>query len=499
MSHPHQQQQQQKQLSKQKLIQDKALSYNTTGVVLSALECYANRFQKDKTKRTNIFSAYNNFDCGSTKTNEQLKQQIICQLTIMHFSHVLFVREHGKYEFPKKLSQEQMVQYIKMWGSWVKDEDKKYYASAIAVIEGKDPESFISELEGDDGKINPNWFISNVGVIYEANQVGNDAVKEYNEKGIEPDMELNSEKVGKEKINKTAGSDYIRRADQEIMDGMFDVVVERIEQDGKEKKKGKIPENTGGKKDEQKAKEHKKEQPKEKGKTKEEGKTKEKGKHKQEQHEDKGKTKEKGKHENKEKDHKKEQPKEEGKHKQEQLKEKEQANQEVKVQKEEKTNQEDKPETKPKEETKPNKEETKPEEGDEIPKQNKNKHKKEEESQKDNNQKQPADHHHCHDCCSHDNPNPLPEDPKKLKQQLKHRNEHILSEFKQKSSLQELLESFGTELQIFKSKYTFYRYKDNSKLHTERCAKLSAYLQLHPIEHSNTLLEELNLDTSSQQ
>ena len=395
-----QQQQEQKQLSKQKLIQDKALSYNTTGVVLSALECYANRFQKDETKRTNIFSAYNNFDCGSTKTNEQLKQQIICQLTIMHFSHMLFVREHGKYEFPKKLSQEQMVAYIKMWGSWVHDEDKKYYASAVAVIEGKNPESFISELEGDEGKINPNWFISNVGVIYETNQVGNDAVKEYNEKGIEPDMELNSEKVGQEKINMTAASDYKRRADQELMDGIFDLVIKRIEGKGTRK----LPKI---KDDEQEPRE---------------------------------------------------QPNQEGEAK----------------------------------------EEDKHEQGDEIPTQNENKNKKQEKPKKDNNQEQPDEHHHCHDCCSHDNPNPLHEDPQKLKQELIHRNEHILSKLKQKSP-QNLLESFGSELQIFKSKYTFYRYKDTPNLHTENCTKLSAYLTSHPIEHSEILLEELNFDTSSQQ
>ena len=394
-------QQEQKQLSKQKLIQDKALSYNTTGVVLSALECYANRFQKDETKRTNIFSAYNNFDCGSTKTDEQLKQQIICQLTIMHFSHVLFVREHGKYEFPKKLSQEQMVAYIKMWGSWVHDEDKKYYVSAVAVIEGKDPESFISELEGDEGKINPNWFISNVGVIYEANQVGNDAVKEYNEKGIEPDMELNSEKVGQEKINMTAASDYKRRADQELMDGIFDLVMKRIEGKGTRK----LPKI---KDDEQEPRE---------------------------------------------------QPNQEGEAK----------------------------------------EEDKHEQGDEIPTQNENKNKKQEEPKKDNNQEQLDEHHHCHDCCSHDNPNPLHEDHlQKLKQELKHRNEQLLSKLKQKSP-QNLLESFGSELQIFKSKYTFYRYKDNPKLHIENCTKLSAYLTSHPIEHSEILLEELNIDTSSQQ
>ena len=444
--------QQQKQLSKQKLIQDKALSYNTTGVVLSALECYANRFQKDETKRTNIFSAYNNFDCGSTKTNEQLKQQIICQLTIMHFSHVLFVREHGKYEFPKKLSQEQMIAYIKMWASWVNEEDQKYYASAVAVIEGKDPESFVSELEGDEGKINPNWFISNVGVIYEANQVGNDAVKEYNEKGIEPDMELNSEKIGNEKINMTAASDYKRRSDQELMDGIFDLVIERIEGEGKKKKE--ITEDKDAKKDEQ---EPKQDQPKEDEKTKEKG-----------------------------------------GHKQEQLEEKEQTSQEVETKEDEKTNQEDKQETKPEEEAKPNKED-KPEQGDDIPTKNENEHKKEEELKKDVKQEQPAEHHHCHDCCSHDNPNPLPEDPKKLKQELEERNKKTLNEFKQKSSLQELLQSFGSELQVFKSKYTFYRYKDTPNLHTKNCTILSTYLKSHPIENSNTLIEELNINTSSQQ
>ena len=283
-----------------------------------------------------------------------------------------------------------------MWGSWVHDEDKKYYVSAVAVIEGKDPESFISELEGDEGKINPNWFISNVGVIYEANQVGNDAVKEYNEKGIEPDMELNSEKVGQEKINMTAGSDYKRRADQELMDGIFDLVIKRI--------KRKLPKI---KDDEQEPRE---------------------------------------------------QPNQEGEAK----------------------------------------EEDKHEQGDEIPTQNENKNKKQEEPKKDNNQEQPDEHHHCHDCCSHDNSNPLPEDPKKLKQELDKRNEHILSELKQKS-LEKLLQSFGSELQVFKSKYTFYRYKDTPNLHTENCTKLSNYLASHKMDNFVTLIEELNIDTSSQQ
>ena len=324
-----------------------------------------------------------------------------------------------------------------MWGSWVHDEDKKYYASAVAVIEGKDPESFISELEGDEGKINPNWFISNVGVIYEANQVGNDAVKEYNEKGIEPDMDLNSKKVGQEKINMTAASDYKRRADQELMDGIFDLVIKRVE----EKKKRKLPKIKGDEQEPQ-------EQPKEEEKNKKKG------------------------------EHEQKQPKKN---------EKQRPNQEVKVKEEELPNQDVKTQEKDKHE-----------QGDEIPTQNEGKHKKQEEPKKDNNQKQPAEHHHCHDCCSHDNPNPLPEDPKKLKQELDKRNEHILSELKQKS-LEKLLQSFGSELQVFKSKYTFYRYKDTPNLHTENCTKLSNYLTSNKMDNFVTLIEELNIDTSSQQ
>jgi hypothetical protein len=299
-------------------------------------------------------------------------------------------------------------------------------------------------LEGDEGKINPNWFISNVGVIYEANQVGNDAVKQFNEKGIEPDMELNSEKVGNEKINMTAASDYKRRADQELMDGIFDLVIERIEGKGEEKKEeGNVPENKEG----QEPQELKQDQPKEDEKT-----TEEKGKHEQEQ-----------------------------------------ANQEGEAKEDENTKKEDKPETTiPKEEEGENKQK-------ENPIQNEDNHANQKEPEKDVNQEQPAEHHHCHECCSHDNPNPLPEDPKKLKQELEKRKENILSEFKQKSSIQELLQSFGSELQVFKTKYTFYRYKDTPKLHTENCAKLSTYLQSNPIENSKTLLEELNNDTSSQQ
>ena len=396
------QQQQQKQISKQKLIQDKALSYNTTGVVLSALECYANRFQTDEKQRTNIFSAYNNFDCGSTKTEEQLKQQIICQITIMNFSHKLFIHEHGQYEFPKKLSQEQMIGYIKTWGSWVKEEDQKYYASAVAVIEGKDPEMYLSELEGDDGKINPNWFISNVKVIYEANQVGIDAVAQYNEKGIEPDMELNSEKVGQEKINMSAGGEYQRRLDQELMDKIFDLVIKRIKEE--EKKQTENPN-----------KERKKEGENVTG-------------------------------------------------------------EETDNQQEETNNQQEEPT--PQEET--NKQQ-------------------EEEPKKDDNQKQPTEHHQCHECCPHENPEPHSEDPQKLKQQLEDRNNQKLSELEKNSSLQELIKSFGSELHPFKSKYTFYRYRDSPTSHTEKCTILSNYLQTHQIENFNTLLEELKIDSSSQQ
>jgi hypothetical protein len=216
-------QKKQKQIQKSKQIQDLAFSYGITGNILSALECYANRFQTDQNKQTNIFSAYNNFDCGNKKTAEQLRNQIITQLEILKISITLYSLEHDKYEFPQNMSKESMVNQILEWKKWIPEVDRKYYKTAIDILEQKKSESYVSEL-GDNSKINPNFLMNSVGLIHESNQIGVEAIKNYEEKGIVPSLDLNSKKVGNEKINATSKPEEERRKQQKNLDNMLDAV-----------------------------------------------------------------------------------------------------------------------------------------------------------------------------------------------------------------------------------------------------------------------------------
>ena len=216
-------QKKQKQIQKSKQIQDLAFSYGITGGILSAMECYANRFQADPKKQTNIFSAYNNFDCGNKKTSDQLRNQIITQLEILKLSITIYSLEHDKYEFPKNMSKESMIKQIREWKEWVPEVDRKYYETTIDILEQKKSESYVSEL-GNNSKINPNFLINSVGLIHESNQIGIEAVKNYEEKGIIPSLELNSKKVGNEKINATSKPEEERRKQQKHLDNMLDAV-----------------------------------------------------------------------------------------------------------------------------------------------------------------------------------------------------------------------------------------------------------------------------------
>ena len=214
---------QKKQKQIQKQIQDLAFSYGITGGILSAMECYANRFQADPKKQTNIFSAYNNFDCGNKKTSDQLRNQIITQLEILKLSITIYSLEHDKYEFPKNMSKESMIKQIREWKEWVPEVDRKYYETTIDILEQKKSESYVSEL-GNNSKINPNFLINSVGLIHESNQIGVEAIKNYEEKGIIPSLDLNSKKVGNEKINATSKPEEERRKQQKNLDNMLDAI-----------------------------------------------------------------------------------------------------------------------------------------------------------------------------------------------------------------------------------------------------------------------------------
>ena len=208
------------QLSRLEQIQDLAYSYGILGNTLSAFECYANRNQPNESLRTNVFSAYNNFNCGNVKTLSQLKAQMICQLTIMEFSFTMYTQSYGQYDYDQEMGKEALLELLNLWRNWVSDDDKKYYESAMTIVNGGKPIRYTDELKGD-GKVNPNFLSNSVQLISNANKVGTDAVEEYKNSGAVPKMKINSKEIGSKDINITSEREDIRRYKIEELDGLL--------------------------------------------------------------------------------------------------------------------------------------------------------------------------------------------------------------------------------------------------------------------------------------
>ena len=205
------------QINKQQQIIDQSYSYEITGNVLSALEQYANK----KGCRSNVFNAYDNFNCGSKKTEQQLKAQIISQLEVLKASHQMYRQQYGEYHFPKNLSKAQMITQINEWKTYVKPEDHRYYDAAIQIINGGTPQSFINEL-GKDSKINPAFLAGNVGIVHESRQVGERAWDDYKQKGMEPQMRMHEQYHGSDNLNKAGQRELQRQSESKKIDQLFD-------------------------------------------------------------------------------------------------------------------------------------------------------------------------------------------------------------------------------------------------------------------------------------
>ena len=214
--------QKQQQVQKAKQILDQAYSYGITGNILSALESYANRFGNG-IQHTNIYAGYNNFNSGNTKAANELKYQIISQLEILRMSHSLYTKEYGKYDFPSNLPQREMIKQIETWKSMVPLEDKKYYEAAINIIKGNSCQSYVDEL-GKGCSVNPSFLAGTVGTVYEANKVGEDALRHYQQTGQAPQMNLYSQTVGNPNINRTGAQEQQRRKESTQIDNLLDSV-----------------------------------------------------------------------------------------------------------------------------------------------------------------------------------------------------------------------------------------------------------------------------------
>ena len=211
------------QLNKQQQISDQALSYSTTGTVLSALESYANHFGCN----SHIFNAYDNFNCGTTKRPEQLKDQIIAQLDVLNASHSIYRKQYGGYQFPQNMTQDQMIQVINQWKVRVPPQDKEYYDTAIKILKGQQVQSFSNQL-GNDSRVNPAYLAESTGVIYESHQIGKKAVDDYYQKGINPQMKLNYQQHGDSNINRAGQRELNRQQLNTALDTKFDHVINAV-------------------------------------------------------------------------------------------------------------------------------------------------------------------------------------------------------------------------------------------------------------------------------
>ena len=220
------------QINKLEQIQDKAYSYNVIGYFLSSLECYANKFSTNS--KSNIFSAYNNFDCGNKKNKTELKHQIISQLELLKASLTIYITKFGEFEFPSKMSKEQMIETIVQWKEKVPDKDKKYYDTGINILKCEQANSFVDEL-GSSSNVNPNFIKNSIGIFAESNQMGKNAIEDYKSKGVQPDLVLHSEQIGNDDINKRGKDENKRREQIKELDDILDTLLSDILQNNESK------------------------------------------------------------------------------------------------------------------------------------------------------------------------------------------------------------------------------------------------------------------------
>ena len=239
----------QTQISQSAQIQALSHFYGIVGNALSTFECYANKHQPDPSLQSNVFSYYNNFNSGNTKTKQQLKMQMIAQLEIFKLSYKAFKLQFNKIEFQKDMTKETIIENLHKWSTWVEDEDKKYYESVVGVLQEDEnkAKSYKEELKSNNNKImNPNAFASSVEVIYETQQKGKNAVKKYNEEGILPTLMVHSTKVGDDKLNKAGEAEKKRRKAQSDLDDLVKRLVEEIQKYKKIKQSNKDKDDNKG-------------------------------------------------------------------------------------------------------------------------------------------------------------------------------------------------------------------------------------------------------------
>ena len=133
--------QKQSQLSKQDQLLDQNFSNE---IMLNSISALENLAIYHGFKGNRIFDYYSGY--ANTQNEKELVKAVQIQLEIFRNSSSSYSSIYSNYDFPKNLSKEQIINYIKEWEKFIPDKNKIYYNEIIKYLDGHSDHSEISEI-----------------------------------------------------------------------------------------------------------------------------------------------------------------------------------------------------------------------------------------------------------------------------------------------------------------------------------------------------------------
>ena len=132
---------QQKQLSKQSQLVDQNFS---NGIMLNALSALENLAIYSGYKGKTIFGYYSGY--AHRNNEKELVNAVILQLEIFRASHSNYSLVYSDYDFPKNLTREEIIKYVKDWKKAVPKDLQVFYKEILNYLQGNSNYSGISDI-----------------------------------------------------------------------------------------------------------------------------------------------------------------------------------------------------------------------------------------------------------------------------------------------------------------------------------------------------------------
>ena len=132
---------QQKLLSKQSQLVDQNFS---NGIMLNALSALENLAIFSGYKGKTIFGYYSGY--AHRNNEKELVNAVILQLEIFRASHSNYSLVYSDYDFPKNLTREEIIKYVKDWKKAVPKDLQVFYKEILNYLQGNSNYSGISDI-----------------------------------------------------------------------------------------------------------------------------------------------------------------------------------------------------------------------------------------------------------------------------------------------------------------------------------------------------------------